>query len=234
MSGSFQTRDREKLWNMTLVGLRVSVDIWTRRTAVIWGLHSIRGTPKPADPFACVRLFMQGFEVVLLNASFGCIGKLFFNLAWQAYGLGFALHIPLVQHWCLRLRPLKPGVLFKTPLITEELRLLVVNQRAESPHPLLRSTWKGAPGRRICTPWIAHTDSLLIAMRLQLHLFSRKINTHTHICTLTPTFCPVDSPFPPRCVTAPLLSSFCTSTPHISPLFPSLGLLAARTWLLTL
>lgn len=33
---------------------------------------------------------MQGFEVVLLNASFGCIGELFFNLAWQAYGLGFA------------------------------------------------------------------------------------------------------------------------------------------------
>lgn len=135
MSGSFQTRDREKLWNMTLVGLRVSVDIWTWRTAVIWGLHSIRGTPKPADPFACVCLFMQGFEVVLLNASFGCIGKLFFNLAWQAYGLGFALHIPLVQHWCLRLRPLKPGVLFKTPLITEELQLLVVNQRAEFPPP---------------------------------------------------------------------------------------------------
>lgn len=33
---------------------------------------------------------MQGFEVVLLNASFGCIGELFFNLAWQAYELGFA------------------------------------------------------------------------------------------------------------------------------------------------
>lgn len=45
---------------------------------------------KPADPFACVCLFMQGFEVALLNASFGCIGKLFFNLVWQAYGLGFA------------------------------------------------------------------------------------------------------------------------------------------------
>lgn len=38
----------------------------------------------------CLCIFMQGFEVVLLNASFGCISKRFFNLAWQAYGLGFA------------------------------------------------------------------------------------------------------------------------------------------------
>lgn len=53
-------------------------------------LRSSWGTPKPSDPFACVCIFMQGFEVVLLNASFGCIGELFFNLAWQAYRLGFA------------------------------------------------------------------------------------------------------------------------------------------------
>lgn len=45
---------------------------------------------RTSEPLACVCIFMQGFEVVLLNASFGCIGKLFFNLAWQAYGLGFA------------------------------------------------------------------------------------------------------------------------------------------------
>lgn len=74
---------------------RACVCLWTRRTAVIWGLSSSWGTPKPSDPFACVCIFMQGFEVVLLNASFGCIGKLFFNLAWQAYGLGFAS----TYHW---------------------------------------------------------------------------------------------------------------------------------------
>lgn len=42
--------------------------------------------------FACVCIFMQGFEVVLLNASFGCIGELFFNLAWQAYCWGLPPH----------------------------------------------------------------------------------------------------------------------------------------------
>ena len=48
------------------------------------------GAPKPPAPFACVCIFMQGFEVVLLNASFGCIGELFLNLAWQGSRLGFA------------------------------------------------------------------------------------------------------------------------------------------------
>lgn len=61
------------------------------RTALIWGFELGLGRlQSPRIPFACVCIFMQGFEVVLLNASFGCIGKLFFNLAWQAHGLGFA------------------------------------------------------------------------------------------------------------------------------------------------
>lgn len=52
--------------------------------------HSKARRSLPSHECVCVCIFMQGFEVVLLNASFGCIGKLFFNLAWQAYGMGFA------------------------------------------------------------------------------------------------------------------------------------------------
>lgn len=64
---------------------------WTHMTTVICCLSSSWGTPKALRSLCmCVCIFMQGFEVVLLNASFGCIGKLFFNLAWQAQGLGFA------------------------------------------------------------------------------------------------------------------------------------------------
>jgi len=58
---------------------------------------------------------VQGFEVVHPNASFGCIGKFFFNLAWQAHRLGFASAYLMVSI-DVRLRPLKPGGLFKTPL----------------------------------------------------------------------------------------------------------------------
>lgn len=40
----------------------------------------------------CVRayIFAAFFDVVLLNASFGCIGEPFFNLAWREHGFGFA------------------------------------------------------------------------------------------------------------------------------------------------
>lgn len=57
-------------------------------SGVIWGLSSSRGAPEPSDPIACVFLFMPDFEVVLLKASFGFVGRLFLSLTWQASGMG--------------------------------------------------------------------------------------------------------------------------------------------------
>lgn len=52
-----------------------------------------RGTARALRSLrVCVRayIFAAFFDVVLLNASFGCIGKPFFDLAWRERGFGFA------------------------------------------------------------------------------------------------------------------------------------------------
>lgn len=59
--------------------------------SVLQGLFGVwaqaGGALELSDPAACVFLFMPGFEVVLVKASFG---KLFLSLTWQASGMGFA------------------------------------------------------------------------------------------------------------------------------------------------
>lgn len=60
---------------------------WKCASGFIWGLSSSWDALELSDPVACAFLFMPGFEVVLVKASFG---KLFLSLTWQASGMGFA------------------------------------------------------------------------------------------------------------------------------------------------
>lgn len=80
------------------------------RQGLFGGLSSSWGALEPLDPVACAFLFMPGFEVVLVKASFG---KLFLSLTWQASGMGFAsayLRVGIdvcaggfyVWHFCIR------------------------------------------------------------------------------------------------------------------------------------
>lgn len=67
-------------------------------TAVTWVFFFLfgnlsRGTARALrSQRMCVRaciFFAAFFDVVLLNASFGCDGEPFFNLAWREHGFGF-------------------------------------------------------------------------------------------------------------------------------------------------
>lgn len=47
--------------------------------------------PSDRSTCACACIFFRSdFDVVLRNASFGCNGQPFFNLAWREHGFGFA------------------------------------------------------------------------------------------------------------------------------------------------
>lgn len=177
---------------------------WEHTEGRIWGFSSCWGTPTPSDPLACVCIFIQDFEVVLLNASFGCVRSALLQFSLAGAWAGVCLCIPPGQHWSVRPRPLKPGFLFKTPV-------------GETGSGSGLSTSGGPPCcaapdaavrmlKQLCVfkfsfYWLfANCDESLLSHGLE----RRK---HTHTRTLIPTFCPVDSPLPACCVSAPLLSS---------------------------
>lgn len=90
--------------------------MWTQRTAVIWGFSLKLGHSKALRSLCmCVYIYARFWSgsserIIWLHRQ----ALLQFCLAgvWA----GVCLCIPLGQHGCVRLRPLKPGVLFKRPL----------------------------------------------------------------------------------------------------------------------
>lgn len=122
---------------------------------------------------------------------------------------GVYLSIPLGQHWCVRLKSLKPRVLFKT-LLWERGSWLSTKERPPAVQHLTRGKLQ---------PFIlkeeefllvelsrTHTYFLLIVRSPSFHVALWK--TNTRIRTLIPTFCPVDSALSP------------CSLPHSCPLLP--------------
>lgn len=219
--GSSASADRRAAKNLTTASMCASVD--TDDSSHL-GFELKLGHSKALRSLCmCVCIFMQGFEVVLLNASFGCIGKLFFNLAWQAYGLGFASAYRWVSidvwDWGLWSRGFYLRCLF-------DRAAPALGYQPGTPPP--------TPQTHTTMP-IEFSHSLTLTpcqlwCTLTFICPSGKTNAHT----LSHTFCPVDFPLSACCVSAPLLSSSPASTspyPSSSP-FPRPPRLS--TWLLTL
>ena len=126
-SSALEDTQTDKIW-LQWVFVCIHMWMWTWRTAVIWGFALRLGHSGALRSLhMCVYIFARFWSgsserIIWLHRK----ALLQFSLAgvWA----GVCLRIPLGQHWCVRPRPLKPGVLFKTASSTEQLRLMVFNQ----------------------------------------------------------------------------------------------------------
>lgn len=139
---------------------------------------------------------------------------------------GVCLRIPLVQRWCLRLRPLKLGVLSKMPFIRSISGLWLSNRDGND--PLVCSTWSFKFWHEEDLDFLSFPP-FLVCDETSLSRGLDKANTHTdtqiaHLVQLSALSTSLSLPavrVPHSC--PPLLPP----PSHISPLFPYPGLLAS-------
>ncbi len=153
---------------------------------------------------------------------------------------GVCLRIPLGQHWCVRLRPLKPGVLFKTPLPgSSSGSWLSTRERPPAAQHLMR---RGALKPLNLTEEefvhleISLSNSHRVLVNCDEPSLSRGLekNKHTHTHTQTHIFThffqlsALSTPLSQPAVWVPHSSPpLLPPPPHIPPLLPSPGLLAS-------